>query len=100
VRVCVHVCVFDIHVNLQEANGLAALHMSAYQGHVEVVRALLQSPDTDINIQAANGLAALHISADQGHVEVVRALLQSPNIHVNIQAADGDGRVRTTSTWP
>ena len=57
---------------------LTALMEAADEGHVEVVRLLLES-GADINTQEdyGNGATALMEAAGNGHVEVVRLLLEN-----------------------
>ena len=50
--------------------------IAAEQGHVEVVRLLLDA-GADINLASNNGLTASMLAADQGHVEVARLLVEA-----------------------
>jgi ankyrin repeat protein len=64
-------------------------------GHVEVVRALLQHDKVDVNLQDNDGSnSTLARRVEDGHVEVVRALLQHDKVDVNLQDDDG-----TTALW-
>ena len=52
-----------------DANGEAAMHTAAVQGHVEALRTLKEL-GCDVNAKGdANGATAMHIAAGQGHVE-------------------------------
>ena len=85
-----------------QQDGRAPLHLAAYQGHLEVVKAMIQN---NANVTATTGVraappvcrplwchsttdglsltaaqedwTALHAAADKGHLEVVKVLLAS-----------------------
>ena len=59
-----------------DVKGLIPLHWSAENGHLEVVRALIEA-GADVNARAENGLIPLILSAQNGHLEVVRALIEA-----------------------
>ena len=77
-------------VNAADNDGDTALVLAAVNGHVEVVRALLEHPGIAVNATNNYGGTALVYAAYWDHVEVVRALLQQQAIAVN--AADNEGR--------
>lgn len=52
-----------------------ALDTAAYQGHVGVVKLLLETDASLAKITRNNGKTVLHVAARMGHVEVVRSLL-------------------------
>lgn len=63
----------------KDGRGHTPLSEAAVQGHVEVVRFLLdwKAPvGTDPNAQGSDGRSSLHRAAFQGHVEVVKLLLE------------------------
>ena len=63
--------------NWREADTyLSPIHHAAKQGHLEVVRILLEA-GADQNAATANGITALMFAARQGHLEVVRLLLET-----------------------
>ncbi|KAI2500615.1 serine/threonine kinase [Fragilaria crotonensis] len=78
------------NVNAQgDSDGATALYMASQNGHLEVVRELLQHDDVDVNLQRTDdGTTALFIASQDGHLEVVRALLQHDNVDVNLQCPD------------
>ncbi|MHC4620631.1 MAG: ankyrin repeat domain-containing protein [Planctomycetota bacterium] len=65
------------NVNVEQTNGTTALMVAAQNGHMEIVKALLEAK-ADVNIQRkTDGVTALWMAAQNGHVEVVKLLLES-----------------------
>mmetsp|Transcript_34986 Transcript_34986/g.77147 ORF Transcript_34986/g.77147 Transcript_34986/m.77147 type:complete len:107 (-) Transcript_34986:16-336(-) len=52
--------------------------MASYQGHLEVVRLLLEK-GADTEAPGQDQATALHVASDQGHLEVVQLLLDTPS---------------------
>ena len=77
-------------VNATNNYGNTALMLAAVNGHVEVVRTLLEHPDIAVNAADPGMITALMWATFHGHVEVVQALLERPDLAVN--AADNHGR--------
>ncbi|KAI2497246.1 hypothetical protein MHU86_17253 [Fragilaria crotonensis] len=74
------------NVNAQDSYGATALYIASQNGHLEVVRELLQHDNVDVNLQCTDdGATALIMASQNGHLEVVRALLQHSNVDVNLQ---------------
>lgn len=68
-----------------DASNTTALNTAATQGHMEVVRLLLEVDGSLALIARSNGKTALHSAARNGHVEVVRALLEAePSIALRV----------------
>ncbi|KAL5209312.1 hypothetical protein ABZP36_004935 [Zizania latifolia] len=68
-----------------DASNTTALNTAATQGHMEVVRLLLEADGSLVLIARSNGKTALHSAARNGHVEVVRALVEAePSITVRV----------------
>ena len=62
--------------NLALNIGTTPLFSAAFEGHVEVVRALLKAPAIEFNRTMEDGFAPLAIAASQGHKDIVRLLLR------------------------
>lgn len=60
-----------------DSSNTTALNTAATQGHMDVVRLLLEVDGSLALIARSNGKTALHSAARNGHVEVVRALLEA-----------------------
>lgn len=58
-----------------DSSNTTALHTASSQGHVEVVKFLLEKGSTLATIARSNGKTALHSAARNGHLEIVKALL-------------------------
>ncbi len=73
------------------------IHMASINGHVEVVRILVEH-GADAKAQDGMGRTALHVASAEGHVEVVRMLVEHG---VGATAQDGKGLtpLHVASTW-
>lgn len=56
--------------------GRTALHVSAWQGHVEMVALLLTEGSANVNACDNENRTPLHSAAWQGHAAIVRLLLE------------------------
>ncbi|KAJ9555028.1 hypothetical protein OSB04_009642 [Centaurea solstitialis] len=65
----------ELSMTFDQAN-TTALHTASEQGHIEVVKFLLEKNCTMATIARSNLKTALHSSARKGHLEVVKALLE------------------------
>jgi ankyrin repeat protein len=54
--------------------GETALHLAAGEGHLEIVKLLLEH-GADVNAKTAYE-TALHLAAGEGHLEIVKLLLE------------------------
>ena len=68
----------------------SCLFLAVKEGHVEVVRALLEVGGRELGMMTReNGASCLMISAQEGHLEVVRALLEAGGRELVMLTADG-----------
>ena len=82
-------------INSRSLHGLTALHAAAENGHLDIVRLLLDH-DADIDAQDSMGRTPLHVASQQGHRDIVRLLLEH---NADILALDsGWIRARRTKT--
>lgn len=58
------------------SQGRTALHVSAWQGHVEMVDLLLRVAHANVNATDNENRSPLHSAAWQGHAAIVNLLLQ------------------------
>ncbi|KAL7912200.1 hypothetical protein GGI35DRAFT_492155 [Trichoderma velutinum] len=85
-----------LRVDTEEGHGrgqpvyrMTSLHLAAYFGIEETVKAILKKT-IDINAKDQNGSTPLSWSARNGHEDVVKLLLQEPNIEVNSRSGVWD----------
>ena len=71
-----------------DENGATLLTMAAQNGHVDVVRLLLQATGIEFNQALRDGTTSLTIAAHNGYVDVVRELI---NRGANVNQARRDG---------
>ncbi|WOL04755.1 ankyrin repeat-containing protein [Canna indica] len=74
---------------IRAKNGYDALHISAKQGDVDVVKQLLDAlPELSLTVDFSN-TTALHTAATQGHIEVVNLLLEADKSLALIAKSNG-----------
>lgn len=66
-----------VDVNAHDGDYANALHTAAYEGDIDVTKALVSAGARLDDIITPNGYTALHWAAAQGHVNVVEFLVQS-----------------------
>ena len=59
-----------------ERNNFMGIHLAARNGHLVIVRLLLEA-GADKDAAAQNGITALHVAALHGYVDIVRLLLEA-----------------------
>ena len=59
-----------------DAGGWTALHVAAFQNHLEAAR-LLINEGANVFAVSVNGYTALHLACSRGHREMIRLLLAS-----------------------
>ncbi|XP_026208466.1 ankyrin-2b isoform X3 [Anabas testudineus] len=73
--------------DLEEENGLNALHLAAKEGHVDLVQELLDR-GAAVDSATKKGNTALHISSLAGQIEVVKILVKR-GADINAQSQNG-----------
>jgi len=66
----------NVNVEIRSGKGLTPLHIAAQNGHIGLVRLLLEK-GAIVNAETPEGLTALFFAAENGHDEVVCLLLQN-----------------------
>ncbi|CAG9936169.1 unnamed protein product [Clonostachys rosea f. rosea IK726] len=78
-----------IHINKQDIQGWAPLHVAANRQRIEVIEYLLSHPDINPNLANQNGCTALHIAVFGNDVQAVGELLAHPKTDRNLETNDG-----------
>jgi len=73
------------NINHKDEYGWSALSWAASEGHLEVVKTLLQVDEININILNSDGWSALHNAVRSRQLEVVKLLLQIDELNINTQ---------------
>ena len=68
---------------------LYPLFLACKEGHVDVVRQLLNHSDIQVNLAGHDGRTPLHVACQMGDVDVVRQLLSHADIQVNLTHQGG-----------
>lgn len=69
--------------NVAFADGDIPLHTAAWEGHTEVVQALLKAPGIDINRMNSYEWTPLSVAILKCHTAIVHALIKAPGIDIN-----------------
>ena len=72
---------------MQKNDGLSALMLASANGHIEIVKLLLDNR-AKVDMQENNGVSALMMASDRGYIEVARLLLEQ-GAKVDMQANNG-----------
>jgi ankyrin repeat protein len=72
-----------------EDDGLTLLHMSALDGHLDLVRCLILEFGADVNKRGLRGATPLYCAAQNGHIDVVRYLVEKHGADVNQATHNG-----------
>ncbi|KRX09229.1 Protein kinase-like domain [Pseudocohnilembus persalinus] len=74
-----------IDINYSQKDNWSGLHYAISEGHIQIVKILIQQPQIQINSQSGFGRTPLHIAIVRESVEIVELLIQNKNIDINIQ---------------
>jgi hypothetical protein len=77
----------NINVNVKSVHGATPLHYAASNGHIEIVRLLLQN-GAEVNVRNNRGNTPLHSAAYQGHIDILHLLVENG---ANLEAQSDDG---------
>jgi len=85
---------FAMYIDDPNALGATPLYLACQEGHIEIVRYLLDTGRPKVSKELMLGLpnkktpcTALHIAAAQGHMEIVEALLDAKSTYIDSQHA-------------
>ena len=90
----------NVNVNLGDENddwSRAALHLASINGHLEIVKLLLES-GANVHIKDKGDQTALHLASRNGHLEIVKLLLES-GANVNIKDKNGQTALHYASRY-
>ncbi len=73
-----------VNPNAANASGMTPLLVASLEGHDEIVRLLVERPDTDPNLSMDQGATPLFFAAQEGHLECVQALMRRDDLNPNI----------------
>ena len=80
--------VLGVDKEAKAVSGETPLHLAAFSGHVEAIKALVQL-GANKEAKNVNGRTPLHAAAFNGHVEAIKALEQL-GAQIDAQAANGE----------
>lgn len=81
------------HIMVANNNGLTLVHVASSNGHVKVVKLLLEK-GADIMVATNDGWTPVNAASSNGHVEVVKLLLERGRISRLRTGADGRRSIR------
>ncbi|KAL1874221.1 hypothetical protein VTK73DRAFT_548 [Phialemonium thermophilum] len=71
-----------------DSSGRTPLYYASHQGHLAMVRMLLDVYLVDVNVGGPFGYTPLMVAAASGHVDVVNLLLRHPKVQPNAMASN------------
>lgn len=79
----------DIDLNVNNINGMTALHIAAAAGNENVVKLFLNRIDIDVNQTTDDGSTLIHMAAMAPNKGVLEYLMKNTSIDINQRAKDG-----------
>ena len=76
-------------LNLQDQNGLVALHLAARIGFEEMVDVLLKENELQVDIGDSMGFTPFFLACQHGHLKAVKKLVAHPAVDINAQSFQG-----------
>ena len=77
-------------VKSKTTDGWTSLSLMAVEGHLEVVKFLVQEAGADVESKITNGWTPLSLTAAKGHLEVVKFLVKEAG--ADVESKDKDGK--------
>ena len=78
----------NIDTTQSNNNGVTTLSVASQNGHLEIVKVLLERDDVDVNRADNDLVTPLNIACANGEVDVVKYLLQQPTISLSLNKND------------
>jgi ankyrin repeat protein len=70
--------------------GWTALHHASFDGHLEIVKYLIEKCHVDKKVKGNNGWTALHYASEQGHLEIVKYLVEVCHVDTQVDGNNGE----------
>ena len=90
VRLLLNIPNLDANITYPIDHGLTSLMIACDKNHIEIVKLLLASTNTNINALSRRGNVALMFAICKGHDDCARLLLENDKIDPNIINQDGE----------
>lgn len=68
-------------LNESDHAGRTALHWASWKGYTEIVKLLINNPETDINIKHIFGQTAFHFACQNGYNDIVKLFINAPKFN-------------------
>jgi len=74
-------CAVDRYVNHQVDSGATAVYLACQEGHVDVVRHLVEEAGASLKLRCYDGMSCLHAATQSGQLSLLQWLVRSLCIH-------------------
>ena len=78
-------------------NGFHATQAAAHEGHLEVVKFLIQDEPQVVYLRGSHGRTPLIVAASKGHLNIVNYLISQRYVNIDGQDIDGDSPLMAAS---